>query len=104
MDAIVARQDGYSLAGKVFCVGFQGVFPAFCGDRSERPYLTRFVAHGQQFCAVVAIDRTTTETTRSDADQRKTNQTPHPSARDGSGIPVPRVYKSTCVIGSMRVY
>jgi hypothetical protein len=67
------------------------------------PIWQRFVAHGQHFCAVVAIDRTTMETTRNDADQRKTNQTPHPVARDGSGIPVPRVYKMACVPGSIAV-
>ena len=52
---------------------------------------------------MVDADRTTTEPTRSSADQRKTTQTPHPSARDGSGIPLTRVYKMACVIGSMRV-
>jgi hypothetical protein len=104
MDAIVARWHGYRLDGALFCAVFRGVFPAFCDEQSDGPYLTLFVAHGQHFCAAVAIDRATTETTRSDANQRKTNRTPHPIARDGSGIPVPRVYKSTCVIGSMRVY
>lgn len=82
---------------------FRGVFPVFCDDQREPPYLTRFVAHGQQFYAVVAIDRTTTESTRDDADQRKTTQNPHPFARDGSGIPLSRVYKMACVIGSMCV-
>jgi hypothetical protein len=102
MDAIVARQDGYSLAGKVFCVGFQGVFPAFCGDRSERPYLTRFVAHGQQFCAVVAIDRTTTDATRGDADQRKTTQTPHPSHETVAVSPSPAFIKALASSGPCK--
>jgi len=75
------------------------VATVFCGDRRARPYLTRFVAHGQQFCAVVAIDRTTMEATRNDADQRKTTQTPHPSARDGSGIPFLRDHISVASLG-----
>ena len=75
------------------------VATVFCGDRRARPYLTRFVAHGQQFCAVVAIDRTTMEATRNDADQRKTTQTPHPSARDGSGIPILRDHISVASLG-----
>ena len=78
MDATMARQDGYRLADAVFCVVFCGVFPAFCGDRSDGPYLTLFVYNCRQNCAVVAIDRTTTEATRDDADQRKTTRTPPP--------------------------
>jgi hypothetical protein len=100
----VARQDGYSLAGAVFCAVFCGVFPAFCDDQSNGPYLTIFGYHGTQILHDNDSDRTTTGATRNDADQRKTTQTPHPSARDGSGIPVPRVYKMACVIGSMLVY
>ncbi len=103
MDASLARRHRYRLADAVFYAGFQGVFPAFCDEQSDGPYLTIFVYNCRHFCAVVDADRTTTDGTRNDADQRKTTQTPHPVARDGSGIPVPRVYKMACVIGSMLV-
>jgi hypothetical protein len=75
------------------------VATVFRGDRRARPYLTRFVAHGQHFCAVVSIDRMTMEATRSEADQRKTTRTPHPVARDGSGIPILRDHISVAFQG-----
>ena len=99
MDASLARRHGYRLDGALFCAVFRGVFPAFCDEQSDGPYLTLFVAHGQHFCAAVAIDRATTETTRSDANQRKTNRTPHPVARDGSGIPILRDHISVASLG-----
>ena len=43
---------------------------------TERPTRSNFEYHGTQFCAVVAIDRTTTETTRSDADNGKRTRPP----------------------------
>ena len=45
----MARHDGYRLVGAVFCAVFRGVFPAFCDERSGRPYLTRFGYHGTHF-------------------------------------------------------
>jgi hypothetical protein len=64
-------------------------------DRRDQILLTI----GNIFCGVLAADRTTTETTRNDADQRKTTQTPHPSARDGSGIPILRDHISVASLG-----
>jgi hypothetical protein len=48
MDAIVARWHGYRLDGALFCAVFRGVFPAFCDERSDGPYLTIFGYHGTQ--------------------------------------------------------
>jgi hypothetical protein len=49
MDATMARWHGYRLADAVFYVVFCGVFPAFCDERGDGPYLTRFVADRQHF-------------------------------------------------------
>ena len=67
------------------------VATVFRGDRSERPYLTRFVDNCRHFGALVAIDRTATETTRSEADQRKTTRTPTPFRRDSQRYPPPTI-------------
>ena len=50
----------------------------FCGLASDRTTTKRpsFVYHGIHFCAVVAIDCTTTETTRNDADNGKRTRPP----------------------------
>ena len=67
--------------------------------RRLSPSFFNFVYRGTHFCAMVAIDHTTTETTRSETDQRKTNRLPIPLARDGSDIPILRDHISVASLG-----
>lgn len=70
--------------------------------RRLSPSFFNFVYRGTHFCAMVAADRTTTETTRSEADQRKTTRLPIPLARDGSDIPILRDHISVASLGAYR--
>ena len=54
--------------------------------RRLSPSFFNFVYRGTHFCAMVAADRTTTETTQSGADNGK-RPGPPTHRRDGSGIP-----------------
>ena len=97
-------RTGIGLLMQCFVLDFAVFSLRFEASEANDPIWQCFVYNCRHFCALVAIGRTTADGTRDNADQRKTTRTPHPFARDGSGIPVPRVYKMTCVIGSMRLY
>ena len=67
------------------------VATVFRGDRSDGPYLTRFGYHGTHFLLDGGYRPHDDREVGFPISERKTTQTPHPSARDGSGIPILRM-------------
>jgi hypothetical protein len=75
------------------------VATVFRGDRSNGPYLTRFGYHGTHFLLDGGYRPHDDREVGFPISERKTTQTPHPSARDGSGIPLPRDHISVASLG-----
>ena len=68
--------------------------------RGLSPSFLNFVYRGTHFCAMVAADRTTTETTRSGPTENEPR--PLPLASDGSDIPILRDHISVASSGPCR--
>lgn len=77
------------------------VATVFRGDRRHRPYLTRFAYHGRDFPRDGGYRPHDDRNDAKRSGQRKTTQTPHPSARDGSGIPIQRLSIFNYAYGAM---
>ena len=75
------------------------VATVFCGDRSDGPYLRTFCRQLSTFPRDGGCGPHDDRNDAKRSGQRKTTQTPHPSARDGSGIPVPRDRISVASLG-----